>query len=85
MSLSKTLVLVINEYREVLLAYAAIVVGASTGILTCIAINSALNDRVISTCNGNLNQIVVLKTIIGPSYGCVSRKLLHGPSAAITP
>lgn len=85
MSLSRTLVLVINEYRELFLAYAAIMIGASTGILSCIAVNSLLNDRVIRTCNNNLNQIVVLKTIVGPSYGCVSRKLLHGPSPAIQP
>ena len=51
----------------------------------CVALNKAANNRVLKTCNQDLNQIIYVRTFIGDTYGCVSRAVLQGPSAPIKP
>ena len=63
----------------------AIGIGTGVGLLGCVALNKAINARVLKTCNQNLNQIVYMQTALGDSYGCVSRKVLYGPPAPIKP
>lgn len=66
-------------------ALLSIVFGAGSGALFCVAVNKAINDRVLTTCNQNLNQIIYIRTAVGDSYGCVSRAVLQGPPAPIKP
>lgn len=66
-------------------SFLAVVFGAGTGMLICIAANKAINERVLTTCNQNLNQIIYMRTAVGDSYGCVSRAVLQGPAAPIKP
>lgn len=61
------------------------ILGMGAALLGCIALNKAMNEHVKNTCNPNLNQIIYMKTAVGDSYGCVSKKVLHGPSAFIKP
>lgn len=63
----------------------AAVAGMGIALLGCIALNKAMNQHVLKTCNQDLNQIIYMKTALGDSYGCVSRKVLQGPSAFIKP
>jgi hypothetical protein len=65
--------------------FVAIAIGTGIGLLGCVALNKAINHRVLKTCNQNLNQIIYIKTAIGDSYGCVSRMVLNGPPAPIKP
>ena len=51
----------------------------------CVALNKTINERVLKTCNQDLNQIIYVRTSIGDTYGCVSRAVLQGPSAPIKP
>jgi len=71
--------------RELLSAYLAILMGVGIGGLGCIALNKAINARILKTCDRNLNQIVYIKTAVGDSYGCVSKMVLFGPPAPIKP
>jgi len=71
--------------RDLLSAYLAIIMGVGIGGLGCIALNKVINDRVLKTCNTNLNQIVYMKTAVGDSYGCISKMVLSGPPAPIKP
>jgi hypothetical protein len=61
------------------------VFGIGGGLLMCVALNKAANNRVLKTCNQDLNQIIYVRTFIGDTYGCVSRAVLRGPSAPIKP
>jgi hypothetical protein len=61
------------------------VFGIGGGLLMCVALNKAANNRVLKTCNQDLNQIIYVRTFIGDTYGCVSRAVLQGPSAPIKP
>lgn len=61
------------------------VFGIGGGLLMCVALNKAINNRVLKTCNQDLNQIIYVRTSIGDTYGCVSRAVLQGPSAPIKP
>lgn len=70
---------------EMLSAYIAVIMGVGIGGLGCIAINKAINNHVLKTCNRNLNQIIYMKTAVGDSYGCVSKMVLSGPPAPIKP
>jgi len=71
--------------RDLLSAYLAILMGVGIGGLGCIALNKAINARILKTCDRNLNQIVYIKTAVGDSYGCVSKMVLFGPPAPIKP
>lgn len=71
--------------RDLLSAYLAILMGVGIGGLGCIALNKAINARILKTCDRNLNQIVYIKTAVGDSYGCVSKMVLSGPPAPIKP
>lgn len=70
---------------DLISTYVAIIMGVGIGALGCVALNKAINDRVLKTCNRNLNQIVYMKTAVGDSYGCVSKMVLNGPPAPIKP
>jgi hypothetical protein len=59
--------------------------GMAFALLSCIALNKVMNQHVMNTCAPALNQIIYMKTALGNSYGCVSKKVLHGPSAFIKP
>ena len=85
MSFSKKLVDAIQGNRDLMNAYIAIMLGIGCGMLGCIALNKAMNKHVLATCNTKLNQIVELKTAVGPSYGCISKKVLHGPAYPLKP
>jgi len=85
MSVSQRIVRIIDEQRHSFPAYIAIIMGTGIGGLGCIALNKAINDHVLKTCNRNLNQIVYMKTAVGDSYGCVSKMVLNGPPAPIKP
>ena len=61
------------------------VFGIGGGLLMCVALNKAINERVLKTCNQDLNQIIYVRTSIGDTYGCVSRAVLQGPPAPIKP
>ena len=63
----------------------AAIFGMAVALLGCITLNKVMNQHVLETCNQNLNQIIYMKTALGDSYGCVSKKVLHGPSAFIKP
>lgn len=71
--------------RDLLSAYLAVIMGVGIGGLGCIALNKAINARILKTCDRNLNQIVYIKTAVGDSYGCVSKMVLFGPPAPIKP
>jgi hypothetical protein len=75
----------IESQRESFPAYIAIMLGTSLGFLGCIGLNKAINHRVLTTCNRNLNQVIYLRTAVGDSYGCVSKMVLNGPPAPIKP
>lgn len=75
----------IESQRESFPAYIAIMLGTSLGFLGCIGLNKAINHRVLATCNRNLHQVVSIKTVVGDSYGCVSRMVVSGPSASLKP
>ena len=85
MSFSERIVKLIDEQRYSFPAYIAILLGTGIGGLGCIALNKAINNRVLTTCNRNLNQIVYIKTAVGDSYGCISKMVLNGPPAPIKP
>jgi len=85
MSLSRTVVNAVNDHKELVYAYTAVLFGTCIGLLACIAANKILNKHVKATCNTKLNQIVVLKTAVGDSYGCVSKLVLYGPPAPLKP
>lgn len=85
MSLSRMIVNFIDNNREILPAYLAIVFGTGIGALGCVALNKAINKHVLETCNRDLYQIVYIKTAVGDSYGCVSKMVLNGPPAPIKP
>jgi hypothetical protein len=85
MSLSRTVVNVVNDHKELVYAYTAVMFGTCIGLAACIGLNKILNKHVIATCNTNLNEIVRLKTAVGDSYGCVSKMVLHGPPAPLKP
>ena len=59
--------------------------GIGGGLLMCVALNKAINERVLKTCNQDLNQIIYVRTSIGDTYVCVSRAVLQGPAAPIKP
>jgi len=80
-SLSETIL----DNKEFIAACSAMLFGTGFGLLGCVVLNKVLNKHVLTTCNRNLNEIVVLKTIVGDSYGCVSRKVLQGPAEALKP
>lgn len=71
--------------RDLLSAYLAVIMGVGIGGLGCIALNKAINARILKMCDRNLNQIVYIKTAVGDSYGCVSKMVLFGPPAPIKP
>lgn len=73
------------QQRDLLSAYLAVIMGVGIGGLGCIALNKAINARILKTCDRNLNQIVYIKTAVGDSYGCVSKMVLSGPPAPIKP
>lgn len=85
MSLSRMIVNFIDSNREALPSYLAVLFGVGLGGLGCIALNKAINNRVLTTCNPKLYQIVYIKTAVGDSYGCVSKMVLNGPPAPIKP
>jgi hypothetical protein len=66
-------------------SFLACVFGIGTGLMGAVALNKAINQRVLSTCNSNLNQIIYIRTAVGDSYGCVSKMVLQGPPAPIKP
>lgn len=70
---------------EVFNSTLAVIGGMGAALLGCIALNKAINHRVLTTCNPALYQVVYMKTALGDSYGCISKKVLHGPSAFIKP
>ena len=59
--------------------------GMALALLGCIALNKGMNQYVLETCKQDLNQVIYMKTALGDSYGCVSKKVLNGPSAFIKP
>ena len=61
------------------------VLGMGAALAGAVALNKAMNQHVLETCNRNLNQVVYMKTALGDSYGCVSRMVLNGPPAPIKP
>ena len=75
----------IESQRDSFPGYIAILVGTALGFLGCIALNKAINHRVLATCNRNMNQIIYIKTAVGDSYGCISKMVLSGPPAPIKP
>lgn len=74
-----------RQSNDLVSAYLAVIMGIGIGGLGCIALNKAINARILKTCNRNLNQIVYIKTAVGDSYGCVSKMVLFGPPAPIKP
>lgn len=76
---------VYDDHKEIIHAYTAIFLGTCIGFVACIGLNKVLNEHVTKTCDTRLNQIVTLKTVVGDSYGCVSKTVLHGPSAPLKP
>jgi hypothetical protein len=85
MTMSQRIVNFVNSQKDAFPAYTAVLCGMGMGGLACVAMNKAINERVLTTCNQNLNQIIYIKTAIGTSYGCVSRMVLNGPPAPIKP
>lgn len=85
MSFSRNLSEAINDHRELIYAYTAVLFGVGAGMFFCVALNKVLNNHVRKTCNTRLNQIVMLKTAVGDSYGCVSKMVLYGPPAPLKP
>ena len=85
MSLSRMIVNFVDDHRELVPTYIAMVLGIGLGSLGCVALNKAINKRVLLTCNQSLYQIVYIKTAVGDSYGCVSKMVLNGPPAPIKP
>ena len=74
-----------NRHREQLPAYVGITLGMGIGGLLCVGLNKAINARVLATCDSKLYQVIHMKTAVGDSYGCVSKMVLNGPTAAIKP
>ena len=74
-----------NKNQDLIAPYLAVIMGIGIGGLGCIALNKAINARILKTCDRNLNQIVYIKTAVGDSYGCVSKMVLNGPPAPIKP
>ena len=74
-----------NKSQDLIAPYLAVIMGIGIGGLGCIALNKAINARILKTCDRNLNQIVYIKTAVGDSYGCVSKMVLNGPPAPIKP
>lgn len=85
MSFSDRIINFIDDQRPSFPAYIAILLGVGLGGLGCIALNKAINYRVLKTCNRDLYQIIYMKTAVGDSYGCVSKMVLNGPPAPIKP
>jgi hypothetical protein len=85
MSLSRKLINTSSNRKKIICIYTAISLGTSIGLLACILLNNVLNNHVMRTCNTKLNRIVTLNTVIGDSYGCVSKMVLHGPPAPLKP
>jgi hypothetical protein len=75
----------VDDHRELVPTYIAMVLGIGLGALGCVALNKAINKRVLLTCNQSLYQIVYIKTAVGDSYGCVSKMVLNGPPEPIKP
>ena len=63
----------------------AAIFGMGFALLGCIALNKGMNQHVLETCKQDLNQVIHMKTALGDSYGCISKKVLNGPSAFIKP
>lgn len=74
-----------DSQLSIVSAFLAVVFGAGTGMILCVAVNKVINQRILATCNLNLNQIIYIRTAVGDSYGCVSRAILQGPSYPIKP
>lgn len=74
-----------RQSNDLVSFYLTIIMGVGIGGLGCIALNKAINARILKTCDRNLNQIVYIKTAVGDSYGCVSKMVLFGPPAPIKP
>lgn len=70
---------------EVFTSSLAAIGGMAIALTGCIALNKAMNQHVMNTCAPALNQIIYMRTALGDSYGCVSKKVLEGPSAFIKP
>jgi hypothetical protein len=85
MSLSSFIINFMNRHREQLPAYVGITLGMGIGGLMCVSLNKAINARVLATCDSKLYQVIYIKTAVGDSYGCVSKMVLNGPTAAIKP
>ena len=73
-----------NPERFKLLALSS-VVGVACGLCMCISLNKLSNHTVTAACKQSINQVVQVKTVLGDSYGCVSRAVLYGPSAPLKP
>lgn len=61
------------------------VLGVAGGLCMCILFNKLANYAVTTSCNQSIYQLVQVKTVIGNTYGCVSRAVVQGPSAALKP
>lgn len=61
------------------------IVGVAGGLCMCISLNKLSNHAVAATCKQSINQVVQVRTVLGNSYGCVSRSALYGPSTPIKP
>lgn len=85
MSLSRNVVNAVSDNKELLYAYTAVLLGTCIGMGASILANKLLNKHVINTCNTKLNEIVMIKTVVGDTYGCVSKMVLHGPPAPLKP
>lgn len=65
--------------------FVAIVIGIGSGLISTVAASKVINNHVLSTCDQKLNQIIYIRTILGDTYGCVSKAVLYGPPAPIKP
>jgi len=70
----------IDSQRECSPAAIAVCLGTAIGIGCSVFLNGVLNNHVKRTCDTSLYKIVTIQTVIGDSYGCVSRKHLYGPA-----
>jgi hypothetical protein len=56
---------------------------ASLGMLSVLAVNAHLNANAKIRCNSSIYTLGAIQTSVGPSYKCISRAQLVGPTAPI--
>lgn len=59
--------------------------GMALTLLSCIGLNKLMNHHVFETCDRQLYTVVYMKTALGDSYGCVSKKQVYGLPVPLKP